>query len=189
MRLCLLWIFWSNLHLTECPPPPGSSSSPDSQHRVSLGSLLDDQHWHHIAVERHSAHLNLTVDKSTLLVEIPPTFTYWDHDQVCWCGHYTGRKNSHSSSATDFFFLFKFVCAFHMFFSAQMSVGVEHDLDSQRLAGSRTNFHGCLENLVYNGMNLVDLAKQRDQRVTAKVNWFRACALVEWGWLFVSSLL
>lgn len=57
-----------------------------------------------------------------------------------------------------------------MFFSAQMSVGAKHDLDSQRSAGSRANFHGCLENLVYNGMNLVDLAKQRDQRVTAKVN-------------------
>lgn len=171
MRLCLLRKCWSNLHLTECRPPPGSSSSPDSQHRVSLGSLLDDQHWHHIAVERHSAHLNLTVDKSTLLVEIPPTFAYWDHDQVCWCGHYTGRKKLPLIICYRlFFFFFKFVCAFHMFFSAQMSVGAEHDLDSQRLAGSRANFHGCLENLVYNGMNLVDLAKQRDQRVTAKVN-------------------
>uniref|UniRef100_A0A8C9ZLS2 Contactin associated protein like 3 n=1 Tax=Sander lucioperca TaxID=283035 RepID=A0A8C9ZLS2_SANLU len=42
------------------------SSSPDSHHLVSLGSLLDDQHWHHVAVEHHSTHLNLTVDKSTL---------------------------------------------------------------------------------------------------------------------------
>uniref|UniRef100_A0A8C4GXJ7 Contactin associated protein like 3 n=1 Tax=Dicentrarchus labrax TaxID=13489 RepID=A0A8C4GXJ7_DICLA len=58
----------------------GRSSSPDSHHLVSLGSLLDDQHWHHIVF------------------------------------------------------------------------------------GSNKNFHGCLENLVYNGMNLVDLAKQKDQR-------------------------
>ncbi|XP_068183216.1 contactin-associated protein-like 4 [Antennarius striatus] len=53
-----------------------------SQHLVSLGSLLDDQHWHHVAVERHNADLNLTVDKSTLLVQIPSRFIPWDHDQV-----------------------------------------------------------------------------------------------------------
>uniref|UniRef100_A0A8C9ZID5 Contactin associated protein like 3 n=1 Tax=Sander lucioperca TaxID=283035 RepID=A0A8C9ZID5_SANLU len=88
------------------------SSSPDSHHLVSLGSLLDDQHWHHVAVEHHSTHLNLTVDKSTL-----------------W-----------------------------------MSVGAEQGLGSRRSIGPNRNFHGCLENLVYNGVNLVDLAKQKDQR-------------------------
>uniref|UniRef100_A0A3Q2CWZ0 Contactin associated protein like 3 n=1 Tax=Cyprinodon variegatus TaxID=28743 RepID=A0A3Q2CWZ0_CYPVA len=31
---------------------------------VSLGSLLDDQHWHHVKLERLSTHLNLTVDKN-----------------------------------------------------------------------------------------------------------------------------
>ncbi|KAF3841800.1 hypothetical protein F7725_023751 [Dissostichus mawsoni] len=44
----------------------GRSSSPDSQHMVSVGSLLDDQHWHQVTVEHHSTHLNLTVDKNTL---------------------------------------------------------------------------------------------------------------------------
>lgn len=53
----------------------------------------------------------------------------------------------------------------------QMSVGAaDQGLGSRRSAGSNRNFHGCLENLVYNGVNLVDLAKQRDQRVTVKVN-------------------
>ncbi|XP_023278139.1 contactin-associated protein-like 5, partial [Seriola lalandi dorsalis] len=106
------------------------SSSPDSRHLVSLGSLLDDQHWHQVAVEHHSNHLNLTVDKSTLWVQIPPRFTHWDHDQ--------------------------------------MSVGAEQGLGSLRSVGSNRNFHGCLENLVYNGVNLADLAKQRDQRVSVK---------------------
>uniref|UniRef100_A0A3B3UNP3 Contactin-associated protein-like 4 n=1 Tax=Poecilia latipinna TaxID=48699 RepID=A0A3B3UNP3_9TELE len=32
---------------------------------VSLGSLLDDQHWHHVKLERLGSHLNLTVDKTT----------------------------------------------------------------------------------------------------------------------------
>lgn len=62
---------------------PGWSSSPDSRHPVSLGSLLDDQHWHHVAVEHHGTNLNLTVDRSTLWVQIPARFTHWDHDQVC----------------------------------------------------------------------------------------------------------
>ncbi|XP_031171947.1 contactin-associated protein-like 4 [Sander lucioperca] len=116
----------------------GRSSSPDSHHLVSLGSLLDDQHWHHVAVEHHSTHLNLTVDKSTLWVQIPPTFTHWDH--------------------------------------SQMSVGAEQGLGSRRSIGPNRNFHGCLENLVYNGVNLVDLAKQKDQRVTVKGNVTFSCA-------------
>nr|XP_046258659.1 contactin-associated protein-like 4 [Scatophagus argus] len=116
----------------------GRSSSPDGRHLVSLGSLLDDQHWHHVAVEHHSTHLNLTVDESTLWVQIPPRLTHWDHDQ--------------------------------------MSVGAEQGPGSRSSVGSRRNFLGCLENLVYNGMNLVNLAKQKDQRVTVKGNVTFSCA-------------
>ncbi|XP_034537061.1 contactin-associated protein-like 4 [Notolabrus celidotus] len=115
----------------------GRSSSPDSQHLISLGSLLDDQHWHHVAVEHHSTHLNLTVDKSTLWVQIGQKFTHWDHDQ--------------------------------------MSVGAAQGLGSWRSAGSHRNFHGCLENLVYNSVNLIDLTKQKDQRVTMKGNVTFSC--------------
>ncbi|CAJ1067041.1 contactin-associated protein-like 4 [Xyrichtys novacula] len=115
----------------------GWSSSLDSQHLVSLGSMLDDQHWHHVWVEHHSTHLNFTVDKSTLWVQIPQKFTHWDYDQ--------------------------------------MSVGAEHSLGSQRSARSLRNFHGCLENLVYNSVNLIDLAKQRDQRVIVKGNVTFTC--------------
>ncbi|XP_032397563.1 contactin-associated protein-like 4 [Etheostoma spectabile] len=114
------------------------SSPPDSQHLVSLGSLLDDQHWHHATVEHHTTHLNLTVDKSTLWVQISPIFSHWDY--------------------------------------YQMSVGAEQGLGSRRSIGPNRNFHGCLENLVYNGVNLVDLAKQKDRRVTVKGNVTFHCA-------------
>uniref|UniRef100_A0A3B5MAQ9 Uncharacterized protein n=1 Tax=Xiphophorus couchianus TaxID=32473 RepID=A0A3B5MAQ9_9TELE len=100
------------------------------QHLVSLGSLLDDQHWHRIAVEQHSSHFNLTVDKNTKWVVIPPWFTHWDYDQ--------------------------------------MTVGADQNLDSQN---SIRNFHGCVENLLYDGQNLIDLAKQRDQSVTGNVTF------------------
>uniref|UniRef100_A0A4W5MW51 Contactin associated protein like 3 n=1 Tax=Hucho hucho TaxID=62062 RepID=A0A4W5MW51_9TELE len=45
---------------------------------VSLGSLLDDLHWHHVAIERVSGHVNFTVDKSTqffLFLQGNVTFT------------------------------------------------------------------------------------------------------------------
>ncbi|XP_027129319.1 contactin-associated protein-like 4 [Larimichthys crocea] len=116
----------------------GRTSSSDSRHVVSLGSLLDDHQWHHVAVEHHSTHLNLTVDKSTLWVQIPPRFTHWDHDQ--------------------------------------MSVGADLSLGSWSSVGLNRNFHGCLENLLYNGVSLVELAKQRDQRVTEKGNVTFSCA-------------
>ncbi|XP_043992637.1 contactin-associated protein-like 4 [Gambusia affinis] len=105
------------------------------QRLVSLGSLLDDQHWHRVAVEQHSSHFNLTVDKNTKWVVIPPWFTHWDYDQ--------------------------------------MSVGADQNLDSQN---ANRNFHGCVENLLYDGQNLIDLAKQRDQSVTAMGNVTFSCS-------------
>uniref|UniRef100_A0A3B4B5B2 Uncharacterized protein n=1 Tax=Periophthalmus magnuspinnatus TaxID=409849 RepID=A0A3B4B5B2_9GOBI len=104
----------------------GRGVSPASRHLVSLGSLLDDQHWHHFVVEHQSTHLNLTVDKSTRWVQIPSKFSHWDHDQI--------------------------------------SVGADPVLGSQRSAQPNRNFHGCLENVIYNGLHLVYLAKQSDQR-------------------------
>lgn len=59
---------------------PGRNSEP--RRIASLGSLLDDQHWHHLAVERHGSHLNLTVDKHTERVVIPAEFSHWDVQQV-----------------------------------------------------------------------------------------------------------
>lgn len=50
-----------------------------------------------------------------------------------------------------------------------MSVGANHIFGSQWSAGSYGGFHGCLENLSYNGMNLIDLAKRKVPQVTVKV--------------------
>uniref|UniRef100_A0A8C1W409 Contactin associated protein like 3 n=1 Tax=Cyprinus carpio TaxID=7962 RepID=A0A8C1W409_CYPCA len=43
----------------------GRGSSADFHPLVSLGSLLDDQHWHHVRVERVRGLVNFTVDKNT----------------------------------------------------------------------------------------------------------------------------
>uniref|UniRef100_A0A3B4B5T4 Contactin associated protein like 3 n=1 Tax=Periophthalmus magnuspinnatus TaxID=409849 RepID=A0A3B4B5T4_9GOBI len=44
----------------------------------------------------------------------------------------------------------------------QISVGADPVLGSQRSAQPNRNFHGCLENVIYNGLHLVYLAKQSD---------------------------
>uniref|UniRef100_A0A668VDF5 Contactin associated protein like 3 n=1 Tax=Oreochromis aureus TaxID=47969 RepID=A0A668VDF5_OREAU len=114
----------------------GKSLSPDIRYLVTLGSLLDDQHWHHVAVEHHSNHLKLTVDKNTHL------------------------------TAADILVLLYFIvsaclCALS---PVQMILGAQQGF-------SYRSFYGCLENPVYNGLNLVDLAKQKDQRVTGNVTF------------------
>uniref|UniRef100_A0A3Q1GK89 Contactin-associated protein-like 4 n=1 Tax=Acanthochromis polyacanthus TaxID=80966 RepID=A0A3Q1GK89_9TELE len=55
----------------------GVSSPSGGQLLVSLGSLLDDQHWHHVKLERLSTHLNLTVDKNTQQVHVPAELSHW----------------------------------------------------------------------------------------------------------------
>uniref|UniRef100_A0A3P9CQU7 Contactin-associated protein-like 4 n=1 Tax=Maylandia zebra TaxID=106582 RepID=A0A3P9CQU7_9CICH len=96
-------------------------SSSGGQLLVSLGSLLDDQHWHHVKLERLSTHLNLTVDKNTLQVQIP-------------------------------------------------SHGLQKPILSNR------NFHGCLENLLYSDINLIDLAKHGSSQVAIVGNVTFSCA-------------
>uniref|UniRef100_A0A3Q3MQZ2 Contactin-associated protein like 5-3-like n=1 Tax=Labrus bergylta TaxID=56723 RepID=A0A3Q3MQZ2_9LABR len=96
--------------------------TPSSEPRrlASIGSLLDDQHWHHLAFERRSSHLNLTVDKHTERVQIPAEFSHWDI--------------------------------------------------KQKQIASKRNFHGCLENLQFNGLNLIELVKHKYHQVTVMVS-------------------
>lgn len=55
--------------------------------------------------------------------------------------------------------------------SAQLSVGRVQSLDSQKpKAVAKGDFHGCLENLVYNGLNLIELVKNKDRQVTVMVS-------------------
>ncbi|XP_035509476.1 contactin-associated protein-like 4 [Morone saxatilis] len=116
----------------------GVSSSSSGQLLVSLGSLLDDQHWHHVKLERLSTHLNLTVDKNTHQVHVPAELSHWDIHQLS-----LGAVQSH---------------------------GLQKPILSNR------NFHGCLENLLYNDLNLIDLAKRNNHQVFVVGNVTFSCA-------------
>uniref|UniRef100_A0A3B4GCE2 Contactin-associated protein-like 4 n=1 Tax=Pundamilia nyererei TaxID=303518 RepID=A0A3B4GCE2_9CICH len=104
----------------------GKLSSSGGQLLVSLGSLLDDQHWHHVKLERLSTHLNLTVDKNTLQVQIPADLSHWH-------------------------------------------------IHTKPILSNR-NFHGCLENLLYSDINLIDLAKHGSSQVAIVGNVTFSCA-------------
>ncbi|XP_058495403.1 contactin-associated protein-like 4 [Solea solea] len=60
----------------------GVSSSSGGRLLAALGSLLDDQHWHHVKLERFSTHLNLTVNKNTQQVHTPAELNRWDIHQL-----------------------------------------------------------------------------------------------------------
>ncbi|XP_034531537.1 contactin-associated protein-like 4 isoform X2 [Notolabrus celidotus] len=116
----------------------GLSSSSSGQLLVTLGSLLDDQHWHHIKLERLNAHLNLTVDKNTQQVHIPAELSSWDIHQL--------------------------------------SLGTVQGHGLQKPILSNRNFHGCLENLLYNDLNLIELAKKNNHQVSMMGNVTFSCA-------------
>uniref|UniRef100_A0A3Q1I0V5 Uncharacterized protein n=1 Tax=Anabas testudineus TaxID=64144 RepID=A0A3Q1I0V5_ANATE len=106
-------------------------------HIHTLSHLLDDQHWHHVVLERRRVHLNLTVDKHTERIQLPAEFNHWDIEQL--------------------------------------SVGADQSLDSEK-PETISNFHGCVENLLFNDLNLIQLAAHSDHQVTVAGNVTFSCA-------------
>uniref|UniRef100_A0A673ZFE5 Contactin-associated protein-like 4 n=1 Tax=Salmo trutta TaxID=8032 RepID=A0A673ZFE5_SALTR len=103
---------------------------------VSLGSLLDDLHWHHVAIERVSGRVNFTVDKSTQQIQVPAELSPFEINEISF-----GGVQCHGT----------------------------------QMVLSRRNFHGCLENLLWNEVNVNDLAKQH-QKVSITGNVTFTCA-------------
>ncbi|MEQ2234192.1 Contactin-associated protein-like 5 [Ilyodon furcidens] len=116
---------------------------------VTVGSLLDDQHWHSAHIERFNRQVNLTVDSHT------------QHFQTSGEG---------------------------------LSLEVDYELSfgGIPLPGKpgtflRKNFHGCIENLYYNGINIIDLAKRRKLQIHSVNEFFRTCCHI-YHWLLLRDL-
>uniref|UniRef100_A0A8C6UW57 Contactin associated protein-like 5a n=1 Tax=Neogobius melanostomus TaxID=47308 RepID=A0A8C6UW57_9GOBI len=88
---------------------------------ATVGSLLDDQHWHTVVMERFNKQVNLTVD-------------------------------------VDY----------------ELSFG-GIPLPGKPGTFLRKNFHGCIENLYYNGINIIDLAKRRKPQIYSVVSFQGPC--------------
>ncbi|XP_033843286.1 contactin-associated protein-like 5 [Periophthalmus magnuspinnatus] len=105
---------------------------------VTVGSLLDDQHWHGVLIERFNKQVNLSVDAHT--------------------HHFTTRGDGQS-----------------------LEVDYELSFGGIPLPGKpgtflRKNFHGCMENLYYNGINIIDLAKRRKPQIHSVGNVTFQCS-------------
>ena len=75
----------------------------------------------------------------------------------------------------DFFF---FLYIYHMCcFLVQLSLGAVQSHGLQKPILSNRNFHGCLENLLYNDLNLLYLAKRNNHQVSAVVSCCVAASL------------
>uniref|UniRef100_A0A8B9F3E8 Contactin associated protein 1 n=1 Tax=Amazona collaria TaxID=241587 RepID=A0A8B9F3E8_9PSIT len=98
---------------------------------VTVGSLLDDQHWHSLHIERYGRHVNLTLDGEVKRFRCHGTFDQLDLD-------------------TELFF------------------GGVIDQDKQHLT-YRQNFRGCVENIIFNGVNIADLARHRRPNIRFEV--------------------
>uniref|UniRef100_A0A3Q0T1B6 Contactin associated protein-like 5a n=1 Tax=Amphilophus citrinellus TaxID=61819 RepID=A0A3Q0T1B6_AMPCI len=105
---------------------------------VTVGSLLDDQHWHSVIIERFNKQVNLTVDSHTL------------HFQT---------KGEGDSLEVDY----------------ELSFG-GIPLPGKPGTFLRKNFHGCIENLYYNGINIIDLAKRRKPQIYSVGNVTFSCS-------------
>uniref|UniRef100_A0A8C1MU01 Contactin associated protein like 3 n=1 Tax=Cyprinus carpio TaxID=7962 RepID=A0A8C1MU01_CYPCA len=105
----------------------GRGSSADFHPLVSLGSLLDDQHWHHVSVERVRGLVNFTVDKNTQQFQLPESWSHSEINEISFGGtSAAGLQKSHS----------------------------------------RRNFHGCLENVLYNDISVIERAEEKQGNVS-----------------------
>ncbi|XP_056146094.1 contactin-associated protein-like 5 isoform X2 [Lampris incognitus] len=105
---------------------------------ITLGSLLDDQHWHSVLIERFNKQVNLTVDSHT---------------------QHFRTKGEGDSLEVDY----------------ELSFG-GIPLPGKPGTFLRKNFHGCIENLYYNGMNVIDLAKRRKPQIYSVGNVTFSCS-------------
>ncbi|KAI1239889.1 hypothetical protein IHE44_0011326 [Lamprotornis superbus] len=109
----------------------------NAQINITLGSLLDDQHWHTVLIEHFNNQVNFTVDKHTHHFHAKGEFSYLDLDYEISFG------------------------------------GIPVPGKSGTL--SRRNFHGCFENIYYNGVNIIDLARRHKSQIYIVGNMSFSC--------------
>ncbi|NXG57595.1 CNTP3 protein, partial [Hemiprocne comata] len=115
-----------------------TKTTPSNAHvNITLGSLLDDQHWHSVIIEHFNNQVNFTVDKHTHHFHTKGEFSYLD-------------------------------------LNYELSFGGIPLLGKSGILSSR-NFHGCLENIYYNGVNIIDLARRHESQIYFVGNMSFSC--------------
>uniref|UniRef100_A0A8D2DB27 Contactin-associated protein-like 3 n=1 Tax=Sciurus vulgaris TaxID=55149 RepID=A0A8D2DB27_SCIVU len=111
--------------------------SPDTQATLTLGSLLDDQHWHSVLIELLNTRINFTVDKHTYHFQADGETSLLDLDYKISFGGIPRHGKS---------------------------MVVPHK-----------SFHGCFENLFYNGVDIIDLSKKHKPEILIMGNVSFSC--------------
>ncbi|XP_030891533.1 contactin-associated protein-like 3, partial [Leptonychotes weddellii] len=112
--------------------------SPDTCVTLTLGSLLDDQHWHSVLIELLNTHVNFTVDRHTQHFQAKGESSYLDLDYEISFGGIPGHGKS--------------------------------------VAFPHKNFHGCFENLYYNGVDVIELSKKHKPQILIMGNVSFSCS-------------
>nr|XP_025747174.1 contactin-associated protein-like 3 [Callorhinus ursinus] len=112
--------------------------SPHTRATLTLGSLLDDQHWHSVLIELLNTHVNFTVDRHTQHFQATGESGYLDLDYEISFGGIPGHGKS--------------------------------------VAFPHKNFHGCFENLYYNGVDIIDLSKKHKPQILIMGNVSFSCS-------------
>ncbi|KAJ8414416.1 hypothetical protein AAFF_G00052860 [Aldrovandia affinis] len=94
---------------------------------LTVGNLLDDQHWHYVTIKRYGRQVNLTVDSHTESAICNGEFTYLDLDTQVYVGGVIEPNMPHLPD--------------------------------------KSNFRGCLENVFYNGVNIIDMSQRREPEI------------------------
>ncbi|CAO2596456.1 Contactin-associated protein-like 3 [Lemmus lemmus] len=110
----------------------------DANMNFTIGSLLDDWHWHSVLIELLNVNVNFTLDKHTHYVPVHKESDYLDLN-------------------------------FEISFGAMLTPG------GHSLTFPHKNFHGCLENIYYNGVNIIKLAKKHEPQILIKGNVSFVC--------------
>ncbi|XP_065755331.1 contactin-associated protein-like 4 isoform X5 [Phocoena phocoena] len=105
---------------------------------LTLGSLLDDQHWHSVLIQRLGKQVNFTVDEHRHRFHAQGEFSYLHLDYEISFGGIPAPGKSASFP--------------------------------------HKHFHGCLENLYYNGVDVIDLAKQQNPQIIIMGNVLFSCS-------------
>ncbi|XP_021566029.1 contactin-associated protein-like 4 isoform X1 [Carlito syrichta] len=105
---------------------------------LTLGSLLDDQHWHSVLIQHLGKQVNFTVDEHRHHFHTQGEFNYLDLDYEISFGGIPAPGKS--------------------------------------LSFPHKNFRGCLENLYYNGVDIIDLVKQQNPQVNIMGNVSFSCS-------------
>ncbi|XP_049720896.1 contactin-associated protein-like 4 isoform X6 [Elephas maximus indicus] len=105
---------------------------------LTLGSLLDDQHWHSVLIQCLGKQVNFTVDEHRHCSHTQGEFSYLDLDYEISFGGIPAAGKS--------------------------------------VSFPQKNFHGCLENLYYNGVDIIDLVKRHKPQIIVMGNVSFSCS-------------